>query len=279
MLRDFTKILGIKILVYQACDICIMKRRETMNENKNSTLSILALIFSVLGCTFLIGLILAIIDLSKGDGRKKTLSIIALVISGIWLIVGIIGAINKKNDTASTSDVITTEAVNDSVDTQSEEKTTEAAEAAENGSEDSAENAEEYYFKDNEIVVKDYTIKITDWKVIPVGEKGNEYGKSPVIAFWYDTTNTSDKEINPTSAWIYIMEAVQDNDPNTVNELNVVSLPDDQFRDTQLQKIKQGGTVSNAVAYELTDEETPVELTAKSSMIGDSIGSMTFDIK
>ena len=279
MLRDFTKILGIKILVYQACDICIMKRRETMNENKNSTLSILALIFSVLGCTFLIGLILAIIDLSKGDGRKKTLSIIALVISGIWLIVGIIGAINKKNDTASTSDVITTEAVNDSVDTQSEEKTTEAAEAAENGSEDSAENAEEYYFKDNEIVVKDYTIKITDWKVIPVGEKGNEYGKYPVIAFWYDTTNTSDKEINPTSAWIYIMEAVQDNDPNTVNELNVASLPDDQFRDTQLQKIKQGGTVSNAVAYELTDEETPVELTAKSSMIGDSIGSMTFDIK
>ena len=279
MLRDFTKILGIKILVYQACDICIMKRRETMNENKNSTLSILALIFSVLGCTFLIGLILAIIDLSKGDGRKKTLSIIALVISGIWLIVGIIGAINKKNDTASTSDVITTEAVNDSVDTQSEEKTTEAAEAAENGSEDSAENAEEYYFKDNEIVVKDYTIKITDWKVIPVGEKGNEYGKSPVIAFWYDTTNTSGKEINPTSAWIYIMEAVQDNDPNTVNELNVASLPDDQFRDTQLQKIKQGGTVSNAVAYELTDEETTVELTAKSSMIGDSIGSMTFDIK
>ena len=75
------------------------------------------------------------------------------------------------------------------------------------------------------------------------------------------------------------MEAVQDNDPNTVNELNVASLPDDQFRDTQLQKIKQGGTVSNAVAYELTDEETPVELTAKSSMIGDSIGSMTFDIK
>lgn len=279
MLRDFTKILGIKILVYQACDICIMKRRETMNENKNSTLSILALIFSVLGCTFLIGLILAILDLSKGDGRKKTLSIIALVISGIWLIVGIIGAINKKNDTASTSDVITSEAVNDSVDTQSEEKTTEAAEAAENGSEDSAENAEENYFKDNEIVVKDYTIKITDWKVIPVGEKGNEYGKSPVIAFWYDTTNTSGKEINPTSAWIYIMEAVQDNDPNTVNELNVASLPDDQFRDTQLQKIKQGGTVSNAVAYELTDEETPVELTAKSSMIGDSIGSMTFDIK
>ena len=202
MLRDFTKILGIKILVYQACDICIMKRRETMNENKNSTLSILALIFSVLGCTFLIGLILAIIDLSKGDGRKKTLSIIALVISGIWLIVGIIGAINKKNDTASTSDVITTEAVNDSVDTQSEEKTTEAAEAAENGSEDSAENAEEYYFKDNEIVVKDYTIKITDWKVIPVGEKGNEYGKSPVIAFWYDTTNTSGKNIDPSSSLI-----------------------------------------------------------------------------
>ena len=236
-----------------------------MNENKNSTLSILALIFSILGCTFLIGLILAIIDLSKGDGRKKTLSIIALVISGIWLIVGIIGAINKKSTPDMSTQSITTESVNEVVESEPNEKET--------------EEVAEYYFKDNEIVVKDYTIKITDWKVIPVGEEGNEYGKNPVIAFWYDTTNTSGGDVDPSTAWIFIMKAVQDNDPNSINELEVASLPDSKFRDSQLEKIKQGGTVSNAVAYELTDEETPVELTAKSSMIGDPIGSMTFEIK
>ena len=236
-----------------------------MKENKNSTLSILALIFSILGCTFLIGLILAIIDLSKGDGRKKTLSIIALVISGIWLIVGIIGAINKKSTPDMSTQSITTESVNEVAESEPNEKET--------------EEVAEYYFKDNEIVVKDYTIKITDWKVIPVGEEGNEYGKNPVIAFWYDTTNTSGGDVDPSTAWIFIMKAVQDNDPNSINELEVASLPDAKFRDSQLEKIKQGGTVSNAVAYELTDEETPVELTAKSSMIGDPIGSMTFEIK
>ena len=36
-----------------------------MNEKKNSTLSIVALILSAIGCTFVIGAILAIIDLCK----------------------------------------------------------------------------------------------------------------------------------------------------------------------------------------------------------------------
>lgn len=246
-----------------------------MNENKNSTLGILALIFSILGCTSLVGLILAIIDLSKKDGRKKTLSIIALVISGVWLLIGIVaGASRKKGNDSSSTEVVT------ETETTEEDTTSIDAEVTEVSSEaDTSTEATELYFKDNVVVVSDYTIKITEWKVIPVGEKGNEYGDSPVIAFWYDTTNTSGKEINPSTAWIYIMEAVQDNDPNEVNKLNVASLPDDQFLDSQLQTIKQDGTVSNAVAYKLTDNETPVELTAKSSMIGDSIGSMTFEIK
>lgn len=140
------------------------------------------------------------------------------------------------------------------------------------------ESESAYYFKDLEIVTKDYSIKITDWKIINPGEQGNEYGDSPVIAFWYDTTNISGKEIDPMSAWIYIISAVQDNDPNAINTLNTAMLPDSQFTDTQIQKIKQGGTVSNAMAYTLTDTVTPVELTARESMIGDDLGSMTFDI-
>ena len=189
--------------------------------------------------------------------------------------IGIIAGANRKKGNDSTSSVVSTESEKTEADTSSAEvEVTEASSEA-----DSSSEVTESYFKDNVVVVSDYTIKITDWKVIPVGEKGNEYGDSPVIAFWYDTTNTSGKEIDPSTAWIFIMEAVQDNDPNAVNTLEVASLPDDQFRDSQLQKIKQDGTVSNAVAYKLTDNETPVELTAKSSMIGDSIGSMTFEIK
>ena len=56
--------------------------------------------------------------------------------------------------------------------------------------------------------------------------------------------------------------AVQDNDPNMVNELNVGMLPDEQYLDSQMAQIKKDGTVSNAIAYELTDETTPVVLKA-----------------
>lgn len=70
---------------------------------------------------------------------------------------------------------------------------------------------------------------------------------------------------------------MQDNDPNKINELGMGSLPDDAFLDTQLSKIKPGGTVSNAVAYELSDNETPVTLTAES--FNKEFGKKDFDIK
>lgn len=127
-----------------------------------------------------------------------------------------------------------------------------------------------------------YSVKITDYKVIQPGEAGNEYGDSPVIAFWYDTmvaeNYDNSTEINPSSAWIMNFKAVQDNDPNMVNELSIASLPDQQFLKSQTAAIKPGGTVSNAVAYTLTDTETPVTLEA-SSIMGDSFGSKEFSIK
>ncbi|MBP1050933.1 DUF5067 domain-containing protein [Rhodococcus qingshengii] len=133
-------------------------------------------------------------------------------------------------------------------------------------------------FEDNVLTTKDVTIKITDVKTIPVGEKGNEYGKKPVIAFWYDTTNVSGKETDPMTAWIFLFAAYQDNDPNAENKLGVGSLPDAAFLDSQTSKIKKGGTVANAVAYELSDTTTPVKLVA-STILQDEIGSMTIELK
>lgn len=137
----------------------------------------------------------------------------------------------------------------------------------------------EYYFKDNVLVAEDVKIEITSWKVIPVGETGNEYGDKPVIAFWYNTTNLSGKDnINPSSAWIAMFTAVQDNDPNMVNELSVGSLPDSAYRETQMSTIKEGGTLDNAIAYELDDETTPVILKATKGILGEPLGEQTFDI-
>lgn len=83
-------------------------------EAKNSKLGIVALILSILGCTFWLGIILAIIDLCKKDGSKKVCSIVAICVSAFWLVlaVGVGGTGNdsktqKTNSTATTSTVST----------------------------------------------------------------------------------------------------------------------------------------------------------------------------
>lgn len=147
---------------------------------------------------------------------------------------------------------------------------------------DFVEKASDSYFDGTMLKGNSYSVKITDHKVIPVGEKGNEYGENPVLAFWFDTMVAPDYDnstpINPNTAWIMNFEAVQDNDPNAVNKLDIASLPDEVHLDSQMAEIKPGGTVSSSVAYELTDLETPVKLTAK-DILGTEYGSAEFPVK
>ncbi|MBP6301114.1 MAG: DUF5067 domain-containing protein [Lactococcus sp.] len=126
-----------------------------------------------------------------------------------------------------------------------------------------------------------YSVRITSHKVINPGEEGNEYGNKPVIAFWYDTLVSqdykNDRPIDPMSSWIMNFKAVQDNDPNAINELQIASLQDKNFLQSQMSQIKPGGTVANAVAYELTDTTTPVKLTEK-DMMGTEYGSFEYKL-
>ncbi|WNO29728.1 hypothetical protein [Bacillus phage SDFMU_Pfc] len=144
---------------------------------------------------------------------------------------------------------------------------------------DKEEKSEDVYFKDGEAKLEDLKIKITETKVIPVGEKGNEYGEKPVFAIWYETTNLSDKEIDPITAWAAVFTAIQDNNPNSVNKLSVGMSPDDRFLETQLETIKKGGTVPDAIAYELDDLETPVTLVATQGIAGKELGKQDYQIK
>ena len=141
------------------------------------------------------------------------------------------------------------------------------------------ETGNELYFKENEAKLNDLKIKITETKVIQTGDKGNEYGEKPVFAIWYEVTNLSDKEIDPNIGWIAVFEAVQDNNPNAINTLNVGGLPDEQFLDSQSETIKKGGTVKSAIAYELDDLETPVTLIATQGVDGNKLGEQNFNIK
>ena len=140
----------------------------------------------------------------------------------------------------------------------------------------------EYTFKDGKVTMTDIDLKITKYKVIPVGADGNEHGDAPVIAFWYDTTNKSGKDtITPTIAWLaaFPNDAIQDNDNNKVNKLQIAPHPDKNLMKDQDATIKKGGTVSGAVAYKLTDLTTPVKLTAYKGIGGIELGSQEFAVK
>ena len=56
------------------------------------------------------------------------------------------------------------------------------------------------------------------------------------------------------------------------------SLPDDRFLDSQTEKIKPGGTVEDATAYELDDLVTPVELVATEGL-DEVIGKATYTLR
>lgn len=74
-------------------------------KQKMSGLGIAALIFCILGCTFWIGIILAVIDLCTKDGKKKTCSIIAVVISFFWISI-CASAINSKDSNSNNNETI-----------------------------------------------------------------------------------------------------------------------------------------------------------------------------
>lgn len=139
----------------------------------------------------------------------------------------------------------------------------------------------EYTFKDGKVSMEDVDLKITKYKVIPVGEEGNEYGDAPVIAFWYETTNKTEKDISPMTAWFasFPEGPIQDNDKNKVNKLQVAIHPDKTLVNDQMSKIKKDGTVSGAIAYKLTDLTTPVKLTAYKGIGGIELGSQEFAVK
>lgn len=137
-------------------------------------------------------------------------------------------------------------------------------------------------FVDGVLTTPEMKIEITDHKVIPVGKKGNEYGSKPVIAFWYKTTNLTEKDVEKDVTpmnFIFAMQAFQDNNPNAENKLEVGSLPDDKFLDTQMENIKKGGTVANAISFELDDVKTPVDLVASNDLGMTEIGKITYKLK
>ena len=108
----------------------------------------------------------------------------------------------------------------------------------------------------------DLNVKITKWQVIPIGEKGNEYGSKPIIAFWYEVKNKATKKISPDYAWLTMFDVSQYTNHSQEHDLQSGDAPDERYADTGTTKIAKGKTGKSAVAYELDSVKRPVIIKA-----------------
>ena len=246
----------------------------------NSALGILALIFSILGCTFFVAIILAIIDLCKKDGRKKSLSIAALVISGIWLLGGIGNIVKKDNVNTTTiasveeSPIPTeTPAPTQNPGTDSLEPSAEPQENIEDSmemSEESTENTEEEAITPEEPVISedDFKASCQQFNYKTIARNPDDYiGQNFVVDVkisqkvngkWYSDYDiyykayTNDKYDMWLGDFLYIIDR-QDKDAD--NYLNV--LEDDiirvygTFNGMSESKNVLTGTTSNDVSLDM----------------------------
>ncbi|WP_217499109.1 DUF5067 domain-containing protein [Leifsonia sp. C5G2] len=216
--------------------------------------------------TGIAGVILGIVGLVI-KFRPRKAAIAGVILSGLGLVLSIILV------------VVYTAVFVGAASALSEEKVPLASASPSTSSSTDKQADSSSSFANGVLTTSNMKITITDHKVIPVGAPGNEYGTKPVLAFWYSVTNLTDKKLDPTTAWIGTITAIQDNNPNAVNKLEVGSLPDQTFLDTQLEDIKSGGTVQNAVAYELTDTTTPVDLVASDDLGMTTIGKLSYAVQ
>jgi hypothetical protein len=231
-------------------------------------ISIVGFVFACLPGAFVVGwvllpvaFILAIVGLVLPN-RRRSFALTGLIVSVVGTIVGIIVFFAVVATSFSS-------ALGDGHRTVGNADPSSSATSKPGGSSSFAKGV---------LTTPDVKIVITDHKVIPVGQPGNEYGQKPVIAFYYSTTNLTDKRVDPSTAFIGMITAYQDNDPNAENRLDVGALPDERFLDTQTEVIKKGGTVENAIAYELDDLTTPVELVASGDLGLSTIGKVTYPL-
>lgn len=124
-------------------------RPSVPTAEKHSSLSIVALILSILGCTFWLGIVLAIIDLcTKDKTHKHTLSKASIFISVLWfiLIIAVGTTDTESNPAAETTtaieETVIVEETNEYTGSESENETVTESEEVVSEAETTEENEE-----------------------------------------------------------------------------------------------------------------------------------------
>ncbi|WP_165983028.1 DUF5067 domain-containing protein [Macrococcus brunensis] len=157
-----------------------------------------------------------------------------------------------------------------------DEVTNETATTEEPAKEDDGSNE----LKDKTAVLDDIDVKVLETELMPKGSYEGQIADQLVIT--YEVKNKTDKEIDPLSGFLAAFEAYQE-DENSMRKLDVGMSPlNDKYKfalENQSNIIKKEGIVKNAIAYDLKDLKTPVELKASKGIGGEKLGTLTVELK
>ena len=214
------------------------QKKENKKKQVNSTLGILALVFSVLGCTFWLGIILAIVDLCKKDGKKKTCSVVALCICGFLIFIGAFASIMD-------SDSPSKKVIDSSVKYNTSQK--EVSEEELESEQEKIVAKEKNKSSNRSFTYKDLEVNFVEAKI------ENDYSGEECLVLYFDYTNGSDE--NEAFIYSFTVRTFQ----------NGVELDDSYFHVNDETKntskeIQPGTSVRVAVNFAIGEDRSPVDV-------------------
>ena len=116
-------------------------------------------------------------------------------------------------------------------------------------------------------------IDVKGYKVYPAGVGGASNSLKPVVVFYYDVINNSDKETDALSAWTEIFDAYQNAGEDDRNLLGQGIFVDESISsENGTIPMKKGDKKSYYKSYELTDDTTSVTLRSHDGLGGAKLG-------
>ena len=116
-------------------------------------------------------------------------------------------------------------------------------------------------------------IDVTGYQVYPAGVGGAKNSLNPVVVFYYDVTNLSDKEITALDAWTEVFDAYQNTGEDDRNVLGQGVFVDDSIPAEQgTTPLKKDGKASYYKSYQLSDDTTSVTLRSHDGLGGAKLG-------
>ena len=204
---------------------------------------------------------------------KKTIAGIIAGAASVSILAGC--AASDATQTTTSTAVETNEALIDTVEssanaeqTQETSGTTDAAESTE------ASQASETASQTAGVApVENGSVKSDSIQVDITGYKDEKNSLKPVVVFYYDVTNLSDKEIDANSAWTEVFDAYQNGSADDRNVLGTGIYVDESVpAENGTKKLKKDEKASYYKPYELTDETTSITLKSHDGLGGAALG-------